>query len=152
MDAKIRDWFRSQEMRLRKSIIAPSLRKTRLYLWIIGVIIFSLMAVCWPLITGSGNKTPAFTFGGVEFILAGFVIMVAGVTDLLSVASDRRPRARSLTILVGILLGSASLGFSARLADDERVPSAGYITMAVALFILTVICGTYAVWIAERGD
>ncbi|MEU1180654.1 hypothetical protein ABZ464_23940 [Streptomyces sp. NPDC005820] len=148
----IRDWFRSREAALRKSLVSPSSRKTRLYLWTIGVVLFSLMAVCWPLITGAGHKTPAFIFGGVEFILAGIVIMVGGVTDLLSAVAERRPRARALTVLVSVLLGSVSLGFSARLSADTGVPSAGYIAMSVALFTLAAACGMYAVWLAERGD
>ncbi|MFE1923433.1 hypothetical protein ACFW91_12785 [Streptomyces asoensis] len=158
---QIRDWFVVTERAFRESLIDPSRRKTRLYLWIIGVILFSLMAVCWPLITGSGHKTPAFIFGGIEFLLAGIVIMVGGVTDLLSVAPDDRLRARALTFLTSILLASASLGFTARLAARERegsqpgqyhtpVPPAGYIVLTVALFSLTSICGTYAVWLAER--
>ncbi|WP_371598555.1 hypothetical protein [Streptomyces sp. NBC_00564] len=149
---KVSAWLEGREKTLRESLVSPSPRKMRLYLWSIGVTLFSFMAVCWPLITGSGTKTPANIFGGVEFILAGIVIMVGGMTDLISAKSEIRPRARSLTFMVSVLLGSASLGFTSRLSDESHVPSAGYIAMTVTLFVLTVLCGTFAVWLAEEGD
>ncbi|MFD5732526.1 hypothetical protein ACFWIY_06850 [Streptomyces sioyaensis] len=153
MKKELRDWFISKERAFRNSVVDPSARKTRLYLWTIGVTLFSLMAVCWPLITDSGDKSPARIFGGVEFLLAGIVIMVGGVTDLLSSAANWRPRAQSLTVLVSVLLGSSSLGFSARLANlGAHTPPGDYLTLSVALFVLTVSCGTYAVWLAERGE
>ncbi|MDX2557272.1 hypothetical protein [Streptomyces stelliscabiei] len=135
-----------------RKIFNPSPRMIRVYFWSLGVTLLSVIAACWPLITGSGEAAgPAKTFGGVEFLLAGIVIMFGGVTDLLCSSEGKYPRTRVLLILSSVLSAVLALGFSSRLAGHEGPPSAPYIVEAVSLFVFTVVCGTFAVWLgADR--
>ncbi|MFC9219929.1 hypothetical protein ACFT8W_03825 [Streptomyces hygroscopicus] len=145
----------SVEVRIDPSRITRLLRlrgAARVLCWTVGVTVISFIAVCWPLFTGVGGKSPARIFGGVELLLAGVVIMVGGVTDLL--ASDRQlyPWSHKMVILLGVVWIFASIGLSTRFAALEgHTPSAGYVAMAVILFSLTVALGTLAVWMGA-GD
>ncbi|MFF6807530.1 hypothetical protein [Streptomyces sp. NPDC012616] len=137
----------------RVKIVNPSSRMVRVYFWSLGVTALSIMVVCWPLITGSGeHEGPAKTFGGVEFLLAGIVVMLGGVTDLLCSGDGKYPRARVLLILSSFLSAVLALGFTARLAGLTGPPSGPYIAEAVSLFVFTAVCGTWAVWLGAGGE
>ncbi|MFF7931819.1 hypothetical protein [Streptomyces sp. NPDC007940] len=134
-------------------ILNPSPRMTRVYFWSIGVTVLSVMAACWPLITGSEDHVgPAKTFGGVEFLLAGIVIMFGGVTDLLCNSSGKYPRTRVLLILSSVLSAMLALGFTARLAGLKGPPPGPYIAETASLFVFTIVCGTLAVWLGADGE
>lgn len=133
-------------------IMNPTPRMVRVYFWTLGVTLLSTVAVCWPLITGSGEHIgPAKTFGGVEFLLAGIVIMFGGVTDLLCSNRSEHPRAQILVVLCSVLSSFLGLSFSARLAAIKGPPPGPYILFAVVVFIFTITCGTIAVWLGGEG-
>ncbi|MER7110828.1 hypothetical protein [Streptomyces sp. NPDC000229] len=112
----------------------------------------SLIVVSWAMITGTGNQTPARVFGGVEFLLSGVVIMIGGSADLLTSEVPGRPNARKIVLAAAAVFMLPCVGYSQRLsALSGYTPSGTLVTVTVLLFILTVACGTYAVWLSASG-
>ncbi|MGV9277734.1 hypothetical protein [Streptomyces griseosporeus] len=128
----------------------PSARVVRVYYWTIGVTLLAFVAICWPLIAGSDGKEASEIFGGSEYPLAGTLIMVAGVTDLLYGDRMRHPYASGMLVLLSVLLLFLSLGIANRL-ESPGDPAGWEYGMASAFFLLDVLCGTYAVWLGGEG-
>ncbi|WP_328413228.1 hypothetical protein OG542_22105 [Streptomyces violaceus] len=163
MGTRFRDWWGVkqflgitrgiQRSALVRRLGSPTPPMVRVYFWTMGVTVLSATAACWPLITGAGGKQAAEVLGGTEFLLAGIVIMIGGVTDLLCGINERHPRplARAMTVMVSIVWGFASLGYSARVGNHVGPPTSGQVAVTILIFICTAGWGTYAVWLAADG-
>ncbi|WP_405893683.1 hypothetical protein OG272_15625 [Streptomyces sp. NBC_00104] len=121
----------------------------RVALFTVGVVAFSLIAVCWPLITGEGNKSAEQVFGGVEFLLAGIVVMIGGVTDLVASDDVKRPGTRKMALMLSVFWAVICLGYSVRLAKyADSTPPAEYVVGTVLLVLCLMAYGSYSVWLA----
>ncbi|MEV6740476.1 hypothetical protein AB0N14_27400 [Streptomyces sp. NPDC051104] len=128
-------------------------QKARVSLFTIGAVTFAATALSWPLITGvMGDKTPSKIYGSVECILAGILVAVAGIMDLVTSRDVRTPDSRNFMVVFTFLLVFLSLGYSVRLIKYAEVgPPTEYVWMTVIISLILAACGSYAVWIGAGG-
>lgn len=147
----------------------------RMWQWLGGVVVISLLAVCAPLlveVSREGHTLPfARLFGSTEFVLTGIVIMAGGVAELYG----RRVRLEREDVKGKILLWSnfmtlvALFTYAGRyyvsteqkvdavrnatslasakqaLAAAEISPGSLTLTLCTVVFFMSIACGTTAV-------